>query len=474
MTRSTLCLAAMLVALPHLCAAQATSAPTAVVVSLEDVVNRVVTRSTSVLLAEARRDEAEAAVGKARAARVPTVTANAQYTWQPTARAFDDGLTWAPNPLGTLEQRVGYLERTTPVAGLTALPPQLFAAAAQHAWIGGLSGHATLLDGGRVRAGIAIAQARRNAADAVIDAERARARLDAALAYRQLLLARERVAVAEQSRETMALDLGAMRSRWTRGLSSELDVLRTEMQLADLDRRRADAIAAERGADLHLRVLADLPIGPRLDLTTPVDTASSLSLEDVEPSALLDAVHAANRRSAEASVAAADADLRATRAQGRPSLLLRADLQAIQAPTDPLALNGEWTDVGTLTAAIQIPLLRPGQRSDVRAAQARLAQASVDARRVADGVTSERSSVRAERERTRLSWQSARERLAASERAAELTGAAVERGIATTTEQSRAQLDVLEARAQLLEALIDYLSADAVARDASRAAPDQS
>jgi outer membrane protein TolC len=466
----------MLVALPHVCAAQ--SAPASpqspLVVSLRDVVDRVVTRSTSVLLAKARRDEADASVGKARAARLPTITTNAQFTWQPTARAAGNGLTWAPNPTAPLEERVAYLERTTPAAGLAALPPQLFALAARYSWIGGLSGQATLLDGGRIRAGIAGATARRGAADAAMDAEQARARLDAELAYRQLIHARERVTVASASRETMARDLEATCSRWTRGVSSELDVLRSEMQLADLDRRRADAVAAERSADLHLRLLADLPIGPTLDLSTPVDTVAFDALANVEPTALLDAVHAANRRVAEATVAAASADVRATRAQRRPSLLLRADLQALQAPAEPFSLNGGWTKVNTVTAAIQMPLLRPGHRSDVRAAQARLAQASVDARRVADGVTGERSSVRAERERARLAWQSGRARLAAAERSANLTDAAAARGIATTTDQSRARLDVLEARTQVLEALIDYLSADAVASDANRSAPDQS
>jgi cobalt-zinc-cadmium efflux system outer membrane protein len=441
--------------------------------TLEEAVERVTTRSTAVRMAAARHDDAEAAVSVARAARLPTVTGNAQLTWQPSVDESASGFRWSPDPTGSLEQRVRYLEHATPAAGLAALPPQLIALAARHSWTAGISGQFTLLDGGRTRAAVSGASARRTAARAAVDAERSRAQLDAELAYRRLLLARERVAVAKEGRATMAADHEATRRRWSRGVASELDTLRAEMQLADLDRRLADAVAAEHGADVQLRVLTDLPVGPALELTTPVAVAVPDRLAQLDPSALLDAVEAANRRSAEAAVAAAAADLRAARARRRPSLVVRADLQAIQAPDDPFDLSGRWTDVQTVSAAIQVPLLRPITRAEVRSAEARVAQATVDARRVADGATSERAGVRAERERARHAWQAARARLAAAQRAATLTDSAAARGIGTTIDQARAQLDVLEAGTQVLEALIDYLSADAAVGASSRGSAGQ-
>ena len=470
MSRRALLLAAMFLARPDTAAAQlaAASAPDTLRLSLEQTIDRVTTQSTAVRMAAARRDEAEAAVSFARASRLPAVTGNAQFAWQPSADETPSGFTWSPDPTAPLDQRVRYLELATPAAGLAALPPQLLALAARYSWTAGISGQFTLLDFGRTRAAVSGASARRNAAHAAVDAERSRARLDAELAYRQLLLARERVFVSVRGRETMAADLDATRSRLARGVASELDTLRSAMQLADVERRLADALAAERGADVQLRVLADLPVGPTLVLTTAIETVSPDALEHLDPSALLDAVEEADRRSAESLVASAEADLRAARAKGRPSLMLRADLQAIQAPSDAFDLGGQWTDVRTLTAAIQVPLLRPISRAEVRGAEARLAQASVDARRVADGATSERVSVRAERERARSTWLAARARLAAAQRAATLTDSAAARGIATGIDQSRAQLDVLEAGTQLLEALIDYLSADAVAGASSR------
>lgn len=473
MTRTGVLLVAALLAQPREVAAQSMTAATSrpslapgatvtdsLVLSLAEAVARVATRSTSLLAASSRR-----------AARLPTITATAQFTWQPSAAAGVDGVGWNPDPTAPVDQRLQYLERATPAAGLASLPPQLRALSSRYAWTAGLSSQATLLDFGRIRSAVAAARARRHAADAVVAAEQARARLDAEVAYRQLLLARARVTVAESARATMADDLAAVRDRRSRGVASELDVLRAEMQLADFDRRVADAVAAERGVDVQLRVLADLPGEPVLTLASPVAADVREALEEMELSDLLDAVHAAHRRSAEASVSAAEADLGATRASGRPSLVLRGDLQAIKAPADAFDLGGDWADVRTLTAVLQVPLFNPGQRAEVRAARARLAQASVDARRVADGARGDRSSAVAERARAHAAWRAARGQLGAATRVAELTDAAAAQGITTSVDQARARLDVLEARSQVLEAVIDYLSAEAIAGNGSKSQP---
>ncbi|AMW05496.1 TolC family protein [Gemmatimonas phototrophica] len=471
MTRHAFLLVFVLVASGRPALAQTSdSAPAApnAPLTLQAFVERAIATSTAVQLAVTRRDEADAAIGSARAARRPTITANAQFNWQPSANAGASGLTWSPDPTAPLEQRVRYLELAAPSAALGVLNPQILASAAQYAWIGGISSQSTVLDGGRTRAAVAAAKARRDASDAIIDAERARARLDAELAYRQLQLAREQVATAVRARETTSGERDAACSRWSRGLVSELDVLRTEMALADLDRRLADARATESRAAQRLRLLGDLPAGSELQLATPVDASSLGDLTAIEPTELLVAVQQAEHRSAEAAVAAAQAEVRATRANRLPSLVVRADLQAIRAPTDPLSLGGVWQDVQTVTVGFQVPILRPGQRSAERSAEARLAQSRVDVKRVADGTRLDSESVSAERARARSGWLAARARLAAADRATELTAGALSRGIATPTDEARSRLDVLEARTQLLQALVDYLSADAVAGNAAR------
>ncbi len=471
MTRHALLLGFVLVAGGRPASAQSsdiTPASPNVPLTLQAFVERAIATSTAVQAAVARRDEADAAIGSARAARRPTITANAQFNWQPSASAGASGLAWSPDPTAPLEQRVRYLELAAPTAALAVLTPQILASAARYAWIGGISGQSTVLDGGRTRAAVAAAAARRDASDAILDAERARARLDAELAYRQLQLAREQVATATRARETTMSERDAACARWSRGLVSELEMLRSEMALADLDRRLADARAAESRADERLRLLGDLPAEGELVLATPVDTSPLGDFVAIEPTELLVAVQQAERRSAEAAVAGARAEVRATRANRLPSLVVRADLQAIRAPEDPFTLGGVWQDVQTVTFGVQFPILRPGQRSAERAAEARLAQSRVDVRRVADGARLDSKSASAERARARSAWLAARARLAAAHRSAELTTSAVGRGIATPTDEARSRLDVLEARTQLLHAFVDYLSADAVAGDAAR------
>lgn len=429
--------------------------------TLEDAVERALAHSPALRLAEAMLDETGARVASARAMRLPTVTANVQFRWQPTAGSAGGSFNYAPDPTAPLEQRVAYLEAVAPVAGLSVLDPQLLFTSSEYGWSHGIQAEKAVFDGGRTSAAIDLARALEASARASADRTAAQVRLDTEIAYRQLLLARDRLRMAGAVVETARSDADLVCRSADRETASELDVLRAELEVAKVEPRLMDAVASERRADAHLRTLLGIDDAVALELDASLDASILMAGgADIDPSTLLEEVQAGSLRAADAAVHAADAEVRSIAAQRWPSLLLSVDMQRFQAPSEPFDLSGDWSRRTTLVGTVRVPVLTPGRRAEERAAKARSEQARMERQRLVDGVRFDHASVRAERTRALDAWRTGQTRLTAARRSAELTQAALERGIVVEADLARSRLDVLEAEATVLEAVIDYLSAD--------------
>lgn len=430
-------------------------------ISLEEATRRALGSSTDVLLAAAVVDETSAQVQSARAARLPQLGLGLQFRWQPTAASAGGAPPFAPDPTAPLEQRVRYLEATAPYAAFSALDPTLLFSSREYGWIRSLTVEQVLWDGGRISASVDAAKAAQDAAESALISAHARTELDVGLAYRQLILARTRVEAARAAMDAARTAADATCAMEARDAASELDRLRAGMEVSALEPRLAEAVAAEAVAEAQLRILVRADANQSLELTTAIDAEELMAFANVEPSALLGVVQAGDLRSAEAAIHAAEAEARSIRASRKPSLALRLEDQRLLSPDQPLDLGGSWSRTTSLSAAIQVPVLAFGRRADERAAEARAEQARIQARQIRDGHALEDTSVRAERTRALTSWEVQRDRLAAAQRAAELTAQALERGVSTEVELARAELDRVEAEAALLESVIDYLNADA-------------
>jgi outer membrane protein TolC len=396
-------------------AALATLAGPAEEVALADALAALDDANLGVAQARSRAEEAAAVADQARAALVPSVSA--QASWVRNSEEVRIGL---PPPLAV--ERLIQPEEALGVSGTVRVPLVV-----PNAWF----------EVGAARAGA-------RAAEATAEATRQRVRAAFAQGAYAARAAEEVVLASEQALESAAELVRSAERRVRAGTAAPLDDLkarteqvRRESELAraraELDRARL-ALGVLLGRDAPVRVL--VPEGEG-------DAASAVERGSTDAPGAADLAAGAIGRRAEvaaqaAQVEAARAQIRASRARLAPQLQASASLFAQDVPL-PTGERDGWRATVELVWPLFDGGLREGRR---REAEARLgtAQAAAEAQRlgVVQEVTDARRDLDVARERLRLAV--SQRRLAAD--AAASARRSFEAGIASS-------LDVLDANDRL-------------------------
>lgn len=277
-----------------------------------------------------------------------------------------------------------------------------------------------------------------------------RTRALAEIATRGVELARENV------RMTRALVEG--------GFQAQVDVLDAERGLAEAESQELQArngIELSRGNVNRLLGRAiDTPFEVGIPGALPADAAS---LAELTAQAMRQRPEAETLRH---QIEAAEAGIRLAKSTRQPRVTL--DLAyALQTETVLVPRSGVAAGV-----SVSVPIFNgPAQRYTVREAEERLAQ-------LKSGLTALEQGVALEIQRQRLALQEARARMAANQRAVdaaekayEITQARLERGRAVQLEILNARLNLLRARTSVAEAEGDLRLADARLQRALGAGP---
>lgn len=204
--------------------------------SLEEAVALALSEGEEVGLAKARVDAAGSGLAAARAAFLPQVGTALTFTktfasvFEGAPFSLPDSLRFEPDPSGTLDERVTYLEDMAPMAGLGGLG-QMFGNlpfGRENAYLGVVTAEQVLYAGGRIRAGLAMAREGLEAAERQSEEERAALELEVTRAYYGVLLARAFETIADTALQQAEAFLAEERLRHDAGRTSELDVLRAE------------------------------------------------------------------------------------------------------------------------------------------------------------------------------------------------------------------------------------------------------
>lgn len=272
-----------------------------------------------------------------------------------------------------------------------------------------------------------------------------------ALAYIDLKRSEERLDLLAQSSELQERTLNIVTLRYEAGLSANLDVrraaadlARTRAQLGLIELARADALNS-------LAVLVAEPASNGLDL--PDDDGGIPDYAGGPPRGL--PADIVRRRPdlmvAEADLLAASAAIGIERADLYPSLVIpgQIGLDAL-GPLDIVS-----TVIGTLTAALDIPIFDGGRRrAEIRAAEA-LAEASLADYR------QQLLQILAEIETSLVAIQAYRDRLDALADAIDQSEVAFEQSNALYREGLTSLFEVLDVQRQLISSRQDYVDAQA-------------
>ena len=443
-----------------------------VTVSLQDAVNRGLSSSEEIRLARSQVDLASTQARAARSEAFPQLAAQLGYT-RTFASAFagggggftlPDSLRFEPDSTLPLDQRVKYLEDQVPTAALGGLGA-LFGNlpfGQENAYNGAITGSQTLFSGGRLGAGLRIAKEYLSAAELNLQEQAADIELQVRSAYYRARLAQDLVGISQAAVAQAQRFLGSEKVRFESGLGSELDVLRAEVSLANLQPALVNATNAADVAALDLKRLIDLPLDQPVRLATGLDVPAMLAALDTASGAA-----ALSRRAAiaaeERQVRIREEQVKIARARYWPTATLVVNYGRQIFPSTAFALNTSdlRTDF-TAALAVSVPIFN-GNRTAAEVAQAQVAlnQERLRLSQLRENIQVEYERARGERERARASIQARQRTVEQAQRVYDLTVLRYEQGLASQLEVSDSRLSLLQARSNLAQAVSDFQIADA-------------
>jgi outer membrane protein len=444
--------------------------------SMDAALARALGQSQEVQLARSQIELANAQVTAARAAALPQLNGNINYT-RTFASPFNtggatfalpDSLTFSPDTTASLEQRIRYLERRAPSAGLGGIG-SLFGNlpfGQANSYVASVSGSQPIYAGGRVGAALRIADQYREAARFGLTEQVADIELQTRAAYLRALLAQELESIAIAAVAQAEAFLAQERLRFESGVASELAVLRAEVSLENLRPQLVQARNAVSLATLDLKRLLDIPLRQPLRLTTPLaaPSAAEIATARVAPELLLS--QRAAVQSAERQVAIRQEQVKLARSGYLPSVDLRFNYGRQIFPTQLFDFNGQdWRTDFTATVGVSVPIFSGFRtRAEVQQAQVTLDQERLRLVQLRENVGLQYEQALGEKQRAAADLSARARAVGQAQRVYDLTVLRYEQGLATPLEVSEARLSLLQSRTNQAQAISDFYLADANVR----------
>lgn len=388
--------------------------------TLSDAVERALSRFPAVEAARARQQEAEEALGEARASRRPRgrVIGSATQYQEPMVVTPIHG--FGPGLFPEFDETLGQATFTVSY---------------------------TLLDNGGIDAQVRTAGSQLEGAGAAVgSAEQLLARRVAA-AY-LTVLGQSRVLAAHDLRlNALRAELSRVQQRFDVGRAAKVEILRAEAALANAESERVRLSSAVDNSERELARLLDAPVDEtRAARLVPVQVGSAAppSREELAAAGIQASPAVAQARS---QVATAEAGIALARS------ILRPDLRAVGNYNEWTSSQGDFTGEWNVGLQLTVPLFDGG------VARRRIARAEAGVVAAQEQVRLAELQVREDVDRAAAAAEEAEARIAslikAEERFAEVVRVQklmLDEGAGTQTDYLNAEADLLGARASLAEA----------------------
>jgi outer membrane protein len=369
--------------------------------SLDEALRMAAGASEQVGIARAGITRARGQIAQARSQYLPQLSGSVQYTR--TLKSQFQGVslgapadtvapptdcptgTYRPHPSLPTDQRVDSLEHALEcsgsASGLSGFGKLGFGAA--NTYNLGLNLQQTLFSGGRVGALNRIAQAGRENAEITLTSTQAQLVLDVTQAYYDAALSDRLVAIAEaglaQADETLRQTEVSRRV----GAAPEFDLLRAQVAR---DNQRPVVIQRRSDRDLaylRLKQLLNLPLDQPLSLTSTLGEADSVvaatpaarAADSIPGPDTLTEGRAVVRQAA-VNVQVQEQQLRVTRSQRLPAVVLTSQYGRVAYPDNPFPTWSDFRSNWTVGAGLSLPIFTGGRiHGEELVAQANLAEA---------------------------------------------------------------------------------------------------
>src|SRR5690606_3341412 len=302
----------------------------------------------------------------------------------------------------------------------------------------------------------------RRIAELGVTEERAETELQVRTAYYRALLAREVQGISAAAVEQAERFLNEERLREQAGTVSELEVLRAEVSLANLQPQLIESANDADLAELDLKRLLDIPMGQPIRLTSELETVPAADLAEIDVSPEFELSRRAAIESAERQVAIRRQQVTLEKMSFLPTARLRMNYGRVLFPSEIFALNEDWRTDWNASLAIELPIFSGFRRqAQIQSARANLETAELELGQLRESVQLQFRQARNEKVRARASIEARQQTVVQAQRVYDLTELRYEKGLATQLEVSDARLALLQARTNRAQALADFHVADA-------------
>ncbi len=307
--------------------------------------------------------------------------------------------------------------------------------------------------GGAGIAGVQISRAALEAAQQNLESTRQKLLYQTAAAFYGCILAQEVVAVRESALEEARKNLEVVRKKYDAGAASKFDLMRAEVNAANLQPEAISARNAYRNALTMLKMILALPMETEVKVEGRLfyteDEFAELKLEDYQR------IAAANRpemRTLEMSKTMALKGITAARSAFLPKVFFQTDYSYLAMRNDFKFTQDDFSKGFTSAVAVQLPLFT-GFKSATQYQKARLDYKMMldNEKQAEDGIAAEVEAAFHKLEEAKQRFASAAETVELAKESFRLAGMMYEEGANT-------QLDVFTAQVGLTAAQLNYLS----------------
>lgn len=438
-----------------------------IALSLSDALRRGLNDGEEAKLATASVEVAGQQVASVRSGVFPQFSGRLGYTRTirtpfGSSRGFSlpDSLKFNPDPMASIEERLRYLEKNTAHAGLGALS-SLFSGlpfGQKNTYLATLSITQTVFDPS-VFAGLKIAKEFEQMAKSQATEQRLDVALNIIQAYYDAVLADRLATIVAASAEQLAAQSRQVNLVRAAGNASDLDVLRVEVDLQNIEPQRVGALNQRDVALLNLKRLINVPINQPVALLDQLQADGFRAVPGDFVAQLAD--NALKQREA---IAASDREVdirhqQVSLAKGAylPTVSMSANFGKQALPSDFIPSTADFRDDWNAGLAISIPIFSGGKRkADVELARVQLKTSELQLAQLRESVSLDVAQQRGELERASALIRARAQTVAQAERVYSLTNLSYERGQQTSLELSNSRLQLQQARGNEAQALHDY------------------
>lgn len=402
----------------------------ATVLTLEEALQRADNHSHQIRQGAAEIERSQWALAEARAGRLPTLNVDGNYT----NNVILPFIVLPPDsPFGSSVLETGTQHNFSATAQVSV---PLYSA--------------------QLNRGIEVSQASKELQEALYEATLGEVDREVQRAFLNGLISREALRVLRESQDTLEANLELISALYEEGAAPEYDLLRTEVQVRNLEPELARARNSHEGALNYLKLLTGI------DIDEPIELAGSLesiyeSIGDPDLPRRFENNRDLIELAGQEEIVARR--LEAERAAYWPTLSAFGNY-SYQGQGDDLAFwDYDWADTASVGLAVSIPLLNPGRLERINQVEVEYRQLQMQRDFVEDSLRTEYETTRNRLQELAATIDAQERTIDQAQRGYDIARASYEEGVHNLMEVNDAESALREAQLNYKNALNDYLNA---------------